>query len=208
VLRPREDGCWLRMAARPTRATRRAASALSGPSAGRGVAIAMFGPTGLDMLICRIACVACARAYAQLCITLHDSCGALRRSGNCCARFSSGHIEPDRRIFAFDRRTKALLRCTQIILICARRLRERCAAKLSRQAECGGLQRRDRRLAHRCAAKAGPYGHQDIRCAGMVCIKLPATCKKPTQLSMRLYQFRSVELSMQPLECIECQFGI
>jgi len=36
VLRPREDGCWLRMAARPAQVIRRAASALSGPSAGRG----------------------------------------------------------------------------------------------------------------------------------------------------------------------------
>jgi hypothetical protein len=34
--RPREEGCWRRMAGRPTRATRRAASGLSGPPAGRG----------------------------------------------------------------------------------------------------------------------------------------------------------------------------
>jgi hypothetical protein len=54
----------------------------------------------LGMLICRIAVVACARTYAQLCITFHDSAARLRRSGNCCARFSSGHIEPDRRIRA------------------------------------------------------------------------------------------------------------
>ena len=36
VLRPREDGCWQRMAARPTRAIRRAASALSGAQRAEG----------------------------------------------------------------------------------------------------------------------------------------------------------------------------
>src|SRR5580704_16005353 len=49
----REDGCWLRMAARPARATRRAASAASGLPAGRGSAGRYVRAlTGLDMLIC------------------------------------------------------------------------------------------------------------------------------------------------------------
>jgi hypothetical protein len=52
VLRPREDGCWLRMAARPTRATGvlLLRHSFGGP---RRVAVAVFGPSGLDMLICR-----------------------------------------------------------------------------------------------------------------------------------------------------------
>ena len=62
----------------------------------------------------RIAVVACARTYAQLCITFHDSAARLRRSGNCCARFSSGHIEPDRRLGAADANVSEAAGCAQI----------------------------------------------------------------------------------------------
>jgi len=64
---------------------------------------------------CRIAVVACARTYAQLCITFHDSAARLRRSGNCCTRFSPGHIEPYRLIFACVGRMDHLVDCVQII---------------------------------------------------------------------------------------------
>ena len=39
----------------------------------RGVAVAMFGPSGLDMLICRIEGVALLDAYAQHCMIICDS---------------------------------------------------------------------------------------------------------------------------------------
>ena len=47
---PAEDGSWRQMAARPPRVIRRDASAPSGLSASRGVAVAVFGHTGLGML--------------------------------------------------------------------------------------------------------------------------------------------------------------
>jgi hypothetical protein len=51
--------------------------AVWGPGGPRGVAVVLFGHTGLGMLTCRIAGVACAPTYAQLCITFHDSACAL-----------------------------------------------------------------------------------------------------------------------------------
>ena len=42
-----------------------------------GVAVAMFGHTGLGMLICRNEGVAYARIYTQPCINFHDSASPL-----------------------------------------------------------------------------------------------------------------------------------
>src|SRR5205807_7267064 len=70
----REDRCWQRMAARPARATRRAAPAPSGPPAGRGSdGRHVRALTGLDMLICRNEGVACAYIYEPASIFTHGS---------------------------------------------------------------------------------------------------------------------------------------
>ena len=54
MLRPREDGYWRRMAVRLTRATPAYRfCAVWAPGQAEGVAVARFGPTGLDMLFCR-----------------------------------------------------------------------------------------------------------------------------------------------------------
>jgi hypothetical protein len=58
-------------------------------------------PAAADLLAglphMRIAVVACARTYAQLCITFHDSAGALTSQRQLLHKVSPGHIEPDRR---------------------------------------------------------------------------------------------------------------
>jgi hypothetical protein len=93
----REDGCWRRMAARPARATRRAASAASGPPAGRG-----SGGRHVRALT-RWACSSDPKRgrclCTRLCTGVHNlpcSASTLHRSGNCCAGFSYRRIESDR----------------------------------------------------------------------------------------------------------------
>ena len=48
-----------------------------GPRRAERVAVAMFGPSGLDMLICRNECIAYGRIYVQSCIIFHDPASVL-----------------------------------------------------------------------------------------------------------------------------------
>jgi len=56
------------------------------------------GPAADDARIWRCAGVACARGYAQACITFQVHLARLRRSRNCGTTFSCRRIEPYRRI--------------------------------------------------------------------------------------------------------------
>ena len=76
-----EDGCWRRMAARPARATRRVASAASGPPAGRGSGGRhVRALTRLGMLICRIEYFARGYMYARTVIPADPSPDFHRRA--------------------------------------------------------------------------------------------------------------------------------
>jgi hypothetical protein len=68
---------------------------------------------------CRIASVACARTYAQLCISLHDSASALTSQRQLLHKVSSGHIEPDRRLGAAISKVGCADGGAQIIRLCA-----------------------------------------------------------------------------------------
>src|SRR5271170_5892375 len=58
---------------------------------------AVCRPAELFTRSCRIADVAYARAYAQMCMAFHVQPARLRRSRNCWATLSCRRIEPDRR---------------------------------------------------------------------------------------------------------------
>ncbi len=71
-----------------------------GPSEPRGVAVAIFGHTGLGMLICRNEVVAAARVYAQACIIFHDSASTFTSLRQLLRNLLRRRIEPDRADYA------------------------------------------------------------------------------------------------------------